>query len=83
MRYERRVSGLIAKSLDGKLVRLHACIVCDRIPEEKRDIPTPEIVEKFAHLRGIASEIPAFDPEAQICLLIRCDAPELLKVRPC
>ena len=81
VRYGRRVSGLTTKSLDGKFVRLPTCTECDNIPEDKREIPTPEIVEKFVQLREIASEIPAFDPEAVICLLIGRDAPELLKVR--
>ena len=39
------------------------------------------MARRFPHLRGIAGEIPPFDSDANIHLLIGRDAPELLKVR--
>ena len=39
------------------------------------------MARRFPHLRGIADEIPPFDSDANIHLLIGRDAPELLKVR--
>ena len=45
------------------------------------EIPTPELVKKFHHLRDIAKEIPPLDRKAEVALLIGRDAPELMKVR--
>ena len=67
VRYGRRLTGLII-------------IECDGIPQDKKEIPTPEIAREHPHLRSIAVEIP-LDKEANIQLLIGRDAPELLKVR--
>ena len=60
---------------------LPTLVECDSIPQDKREIPTPEMARRFPHLRGIADEIPPFDSDANIHLLIGRDAPELLKVR--
>ena len=81
VRYGRRVSGLIAKSLSGKSLTLPTCVECDSIPEDKREIPTTEMAQQFPHLQPIASKIPPSDPDAEICPLIGRDAPESLKVR--
>ena len=50
-------------------------------PEDKREIPTPEIVKQFDNLCDISEEIPPFDNEAKVQLLIGRNTPELLKVR--
>ena len=68
VRYGRRLTGLII-------------IECAGIPQDKKEIPTPEIAREHPHLRSIAVEIPPLDKEAKIQLLIGRDAPELLKVR--
>lgn len=59
---------------------LPTLIECDSIPQDKREIPTPEMT-RFPHLQEIASESPPFDSNADVHLLIGRDAPELLKVR--
>jgi len=60
---------------------LPTLIECDSIPQEKREVPTPEMARKFPYLQEIANEVPPFDSKANIHLLIGRDAPELLKVR--
>ena len=81
VRYSRRISGLIIKSIHGRMSKLPTLIECDGIPQEKKEIQTPEIVREHPHLRSIAEEIPPLNKEAKIQLLIGRDAPELLKVR--
>ena len=56
-------------------------IECEHIPQEKSEIPTPEMTKLFPHLKEIATEIPPFDHDAEIDILIGRDAPEVPKVR--
>ena len=81
VRYGRRLTGLIISSIHGRTSRLPTLIECDGIPQDKKEIPTPEMAREHPHLRSIAVEIPSLDKEAKIQLLIGRDAPELLKVR--
>lgn len=48
---------------------LPALVECDSILQDKREIPTPELA-RFPHLQGIADELPPFDSDANIHLLI-------------
>ena len=80
VRYGRRLTELIISSIHGRTSRLSILIECDGIPRDKEKT-TPEITREHPHLRSIAEEIPPFDKEAKIQLLIGRDAPELLKVR--
>ena len=82
VRYCRRISGLVMRSIHGRTSKLPTLIECDRIPQEKKEIPTPEITREHPHLRSIAEEIPPLNKEVKIQLQIGRDAPELLKVRP-
>lgn len=81
VRYGRRVTGLIVKSVHGRTARLPTLIECDGVPGDKEEIPTPDIALQYPHLQDIADEIPPFDSQAEVQLLIGRDAPELLKVR--
>ena len=81
VRYGRRVAKLTVRSVHGSTSRLPTLTECDSIPQEKGEIPTPEIAMRHSHLKGIAPEIPPLDREAKVHLLIGRDAPELLKVR--
>ena len=80
-KFGRRVQGLSMRSTKGNTFQPPTLIECDRIPSDKKEIPSPDLLHKFPHLRDIASEIPSIDPNAQIHLLNGRDAPELLKVR--
>ena len=81
VRYGRRLSGIIARPLDGEQIELSTCTECDSIPEDKREIPTPIMASRFPHLEAIANKISPYDPDAHMSLLIGRDAPECLKVR--
>ena len=75
------LTGLIIRSIHGGTSRLPTLIECDGIPQDKKEIPTPEVAREHPHFRSIAAEIPPLDKEVKIQLLIVRDAPELLKVR--
>ncbi len=65
----RRATSFIAQPLDGSLsINLPILIECNYIPEDKSEIPTPEVAKYHAHLNSIAQNIPPLDPEAQILL---------------
>ncbi|XP_078380254.1 uncharacterized protein LOC144663213 [Oculina patagonica] len=81
IKYGRRVTNVIVQSPSGTASDLPTLIECDSIPQDKREIPTPEMARRFPHLGEIANEIPPLDSSASIHLLIGRDAPELLKVR--
>ena len=79
-KFGRRVSGLIVTSIrGGKLLKLPTLNECNNIPEDKREIPTPDIAKQFDHLRDISEEIPPFDTEAKVQLLIGRNTLELRK----
>ena len=80
-KYGRRVPGVYIRSLNGIELDLPTLVECESIPQDKREIPTPETAARFPHLKQIAGEIPPLDDDAEIYLLIGRDAPELLKVR--
>ncbi|KAK3099229.1 hypothetical protein FSP39_001287 [Pinctada imbricata] len=70
----RRVPGLVVESFD-RSVRLDLPIVteCEYIPDNRHEIPTPEIARAYSHLSGIELLIPSLDSEARISLLIGRD----------
>ncbi len=80
-KYGRRVSGISVKSMSGTVAKLPSLIECEHITQDRSEIPTPRTTKHHAHLKEISKEIPPYDPEAKIELLIGRDAPELLKVR--
>ena len=69
------------RSLSGPEFLLPTLTECDTIPQDKSEIPTPDMAKRFPHLIDIAQEIPYPDESAKIQLLIGQDALELLKVR--
>ena len=77
----RRISGVVLRSLTGIIAKLPQLVECTNIPEDKREIATPEMARRFSHLKEIADEIPPCDPKASVEILIGRDAPELLKIR--
>ena len=81
VKYGRRVANVSIRSTSGMASDLPTLVECDSIPQDKREIPTPEMARRFPHLQGIADEIPSFDSDANIHLSDGRDAPELLKVR--
>ena len=80
-KYGRRVAGITVRSLSGAEFAVPTLTECDTIPQDKREIPTPDMARSFPHLKAIAHEIPPINETAKIHLLLGRDAPELLKVR--
>ena len=78
----RYASDLVIETTDGsKRYPLPTVIECTAIPDNKNEIPTPDIARAYPHLRPIAEYIPEIDESADILLLIGRDAPPLHKVR--
>lgn len=78
----RRASGYEVESLDGTVrIPLPSLIECDDIPNNREEIPTPEVALHHAHLRSVARFIPDIDPQAPIMLLLGRDIIRVHKVR--
>lgn len=71
---KRRVNGLEEKALDGSCrFDLPTVIECNEIPENKDEIPNPEVADKLFHLQDIADYLMPLDSEIYILLLIERD----------
>ena len=78
----RHATGLVIETLDGhKPYLLPTVTECDAIPDNKDEIPSPDIAKAHPHLRPIANQIPEPQRDVDILLLIGRDAPPLHKVR--
>ncbi|XP_053576923.1 uncharacterized protein LOC128666383 [Bombina bombina] len=78
----RRASDFIIASLtDGIQLPLPTLIECNQIPDNRDEIPTPEIAHYYPHMKHIASCIPALEKNAQILLLLGRDILRIHKVR--
>ena len=80
-KFGRRVSGLVIRSAsNGREAHLPMLVECDSFPDDKKEIPTPEVAQRFPHLQDIAQEIPPRDESTGMHILLGRDATELLKV---
>ncbi|CAE1279280.1 unnamed protein product [Acanthosepion pharaonis] len=78
----RRASGFQVESLDGKnSLPLPSPVECDKIPNDRSGIPTPEAALHHPHLRKIAHLIPTVEPKTPIMLLLGRDILRVHKVR--
>ncbi|XP_052799499.1 uncharacterized protein LOC128231119 [Mya arenaria] len=70
----RQANGFEVRSINGsERLELPILTECDLIPDNRREIPTPEVAANHTHLRCIAESIPPLDNEAEILLLIGRD----------
>jgi hypothetical protein len=69
----RRANGYIIESLQGYKLDLPTLIECNDIPDNRAEIPTPEVARQYTHLKDIASLIPPIDGDANISLLLGRD----------
>lgn len=51
------------------------------MPDDRSEIPTPEVAQHHSHLKSIAHLIPHLDPEAQILIFLGRDVLQVHKVR--
>ena len=73
------VKDLVVSDLKGKNpIELPRTYTRQEIPADHKQIPTSEIVSRIEHLKEIAEEIPAYDPELEIGLLIGSNCPKAL-----
>lgn len=70
----RRADGFIVTSLCGKeRLALPTLTECDMIPNNRNEIPTPEVAARYPHLKSFAGKLPELDSKAKISLLIGRD----------
>ena len=69
----RRANGYIVESLEGFKLDLPTLIECNDIPDNRSEIPTPEVAQQYEHLNDIAHFIPPVDENANILLLLGRD----------
>ena len=78
----RRANGYKVESLDGNIsIPLPSLIECNEIPNNRAEIPTPNVALHHPHLKSIAHLIPELDPDAPILLLLGRDIIRVHKVR--
>ncbi|XP_055995796.1 uncharacterized protein LOC130046821 [Ostrea edulis] len=70
----RRGKGFVIRSMEGDVdFELPTLIECDHIPNNRDEIPTPEVAFHHAHLLDIAKHIQPLDEQCHILLLIGRD----------
>ena len=73
------VKDLIVTDPDGRNpIALLRAYTRDEIPVNHDQIPTPEIVSRLEHLKEIANEIPAYERDLDIGVLIGSNCPAAL-----
>lgn len=79
---ERRADGFkIEPVICDISLTLPTLIECNDTPDNRTEIPTIEVAQNNLHLKRIASEIKKMDDNAQILMLLGCDALRVNKVR--
>ena len=75
-----RIDGLVAERLDRRAkVDLPKTYAKESIPCRGNQIPTPEMADKWPHLKKIKDKIPKLDESIEIGLLIGCNCPKAIK----
>ncbi|XP_076869614.1 uncharacterized protein LOC143519746 [Brachyhypopomus gauderio] len=78
----RRAYNFVLESMDGKLhLPLRTLIECDMVPDDRSEIPSPDVAYNHPYLQPVAHKIPAVDPNAPILLLLGRDILRVHKVR--
>ncbi|XP_064469540.1 uncharacterized protein LOC135384259 [Ornithodoros turicata] len=78
----RRATGYVVEGIDsGTRLPLPTLTECDQIPNDRNEIPTPDVARRHPHLKALADVIPPLDPNAQILLLLGRDLVQAHKVR--
>lgn len=77
-----RAAKFVVESCDGKIkIKLPTLIDCKMIPDDRDEIPTPQIARYFSHLRHLTNKIPPLNKNAQIYILLGRDILRVHKVR--
>ena len=74
------VDDLIVTDMEGNnAVEMPRSHTQTEIPVNKEQIPTPEMVKQWAHLREVAVKMPKFVPSTEIGMLIGSNCPAALE----
>ncbi len=77
----RRAHGFQVASVDGRVIHsLSTLIECNNIPDDRSEMPTPQVALHHPHLKNIAGQIPEIDPGAPIMMLLGRDIIKVHKV---
>lgn len=72
--FGRRAKGYSIQSFDNKVtLKLPTLVECNKIPNDRSEIATPDVARNFSHLKCIADQIPELDNQADIQILIGRD----------
>ena len=75
-----RIDGLVVQRLDKRTeIELPKTYARETIPSRRDQIPRPEIINSWPHLRKIQGKIPPYDADVDIGLLIGCNCPKAIK----
>ena len=75
-----RIDGLVAERLDRRAKEdLPKTYAKESIPFRGNEIPTPEMADKWPHLKKIKDKIPKLDESIEIGFLIGCNCPKAIK----
>lgn len=67
----RKARGYVIESCDrSRTFKQPDIIKCDEIPQNRDEIPSPEVAASYAHLRKIADNLPTVDEHVSIELII-------------
>jgi len=78
----RRAANFTIESMDRKVkLPLPPLIECDMVPDDRTEIPSPDVAHYYPHLRSVASKIAPVDRDAPILLLLGRDILRVHKVR--
>ncbi|XP_078382421.1 uncharacterized protein LOC144665122 [Oculina patagonica] len=76
----KRIDGLVVQRLDKRTeVELPKAYARQIIPSRRDQIPRPETVNSWPHLKKIQDKIPPYDENVEIGLLIGCNCPKAIK----
>ncbi|XP_078347357.1 uncharacterized protein LOC144632559 [Oculina patagonica] len=76
----KRIDGLVVQRLDKHTeVELPKAYARQSIPSRRDQIPRPETVNRWPHLKKIQDKIPPYDQNVEIGLLIGCNCPKAIK----
>lgn len=74
----RRSKDYCIQALDGSPpIELPPLLECDQIPNQRDEIPTPDVTKHYDHLEDLYDLIPTIKPNVEILLLIGRDVPSV------
>lgn len=74
------VTGLVVSDVNGNnCIELPKTYTRDEIPASAEEIPHPELVGKWQHLKSVADKMPSLEQGLKVCLLIGTNCPKAIE----